>query len=303
MKFYKKLAGLAACSYAGMGLFYQYRVSHPTVSSYESLKKRWIKEGAYDEEFLDNIKREPVIIRSQHDYDLFGYYIDNQSENTVVISHGITSNIYGSLKYLKLYTDLGFNVVIYDHRNHGRSGGTETTYGYYERDDLELFVHWVKDKFPHGAVGTHGESMGGAIVLLHQAKYHSSDFLVVDCSYSRLEKVFREVNIQDGYEFVNIVTPFASIISKFFGTGSYKEIDPIDAVAQIERPIFFIHGEDDTYVYKEHSRDNFAAKQLGYKKIYFAKDSDHGMSIICDRENYKKEMIKYLDDIGIAGKV
>jgi alpha/beta superfamily hydrolase len=40
----------------------------------------------------------------------------------------------------------GLAVFIYDHRNHGISGGWDRSYGYYEKFDLEKCTDWVFNK-------------------------------------------------------------------------------------------------------------------------------------------------------------
>lgn len=60
--------------------------------------------------------------------------------------------------------------MIYDLRHHGDSGGPNTTFGYYEKEDFKTIVDWVEERLDKDAIiGTHGESMGAAISIQQAA--------------------------------------------------------------------------------------------------------------------------------------
>lgn len=303
MKLLKWLFGGTSLFYIGMGALVYHNVSKPTIYTHKESYEYDKKQGSYSAELIRSLPKEVVHIKSIMGYDLFAYWLPYEKSNkTVILVHGITSNIYGALKYYQLYRDMGYNILAYDHRNHGKSGGTQTTLGYHEKKDLESCVQWVKARVgADSIVGTHGESMGGATVILHTAAYGSVDFVIADCPFADLSRQLKDVSKREHSIPMWLALPVASGLSKFSGNGSYKEVSPIRAIGNIALPLMIIHGDSDTYISPDHAWDLHEAKTVGIKKIYFAKGANHAMSILKDRENYTKHVTKFLRECGIEG--
>ncbi len=276
-------------------------VLHPNTSSHSSSMEFDVSQGSYDLAFVENLEKEVVKIPSSMGYDLYAYWMPLEaSKKTVVFVHGVTSTIFGALKYYDLYRSLGFNILAYDHRNHGLSGGSETTFGYHEKVDLETCIQWVRKKMGEDTiVGTHGESMGAATALQHIGVYNNLDFVVADCPYADLTRELTDVIKREQTLPLYIGLPGASLISKIRGNGFYGEISPIKMIKDVETPICIIHGEIDAYITPDHAKDLYEANRVGYKQLYFAKEADHALAIIKDRENYSKEIRKFFAAISI----
>ena len=293
------LAGAAGLLYIGLGAMVYKNVTKPRTYSHEESKDFDIRQGSYTEEFIREIPMEEVRIPSTMGYDLYGHWIPYEdSKKTIILAHGITSNIYGAMKYYDLYREMGFNVLTYDHRNHGKSGGTETTMGYKEKHDLETCVQWVMDKVGEDSIiGSHGESMGGGTVIQHGAAYGSVDFIVADCPFADLSRELKDVSKREHKIPVWLALPAASLISKINGNGWYSETSPIRVIGDMETPLLIIHGDSDSYITPDHAQDLYDAKTKGIGRLYFAKDADHAVSIIKDRENYKQQVAAFLQEV------
>ena len=73
---------------------------------------------------------------------------------------------------MDMFLKRGFAVFIYDHRNHGLSGGSDTSYGYYEKFDLKKCTDWVFDKLGKDIMeGLHGEEDDYVPVIMCNQMY------------------------------------------------------------------------------------------------------------------------------------
>ena len=93
----------------------------------------------------------------------------------------------------------GYDVLLYHQRNSGTSEGKYCTMGYLERHDLAALVALARrDKgYPEKpcTVGVHGDSMGGATVLLCGLGENPPDFVVADCPFATLHEAFALVAV------------------------------------------------------------------------------------------------------------
>ena len=256
------------------------------------------ENGKIDEAAYNAWKKEEVILQSPFGYHLYGLWFPfADSRRAVILSHGITYTLYGSVKYMKMFLDLGFNVFIYDNRHHGRSGGKNTTFGFYEKSDLKIVTDWVESKLGEGAViGTHGESMGAAISLQHAAIDSRVRFVIEDCSFNRLDTLLVHRLKVDYHLPKYPLFPIISLICKLLTGMSMDEISPENAFKQFSAPILFIHGEKDDFISPEMANSLFASKLLGPKKLYLAPNAAHAESYWSNQTEYTNVVCDFLSE-------
>ncbi len=278
----------------------------PRRIKYETLFTREIETKRLDKKWYDNLDKREFTIKSRYGYDLScsllnssesKKQLDNPKEKIklAIICHGYTSCKYGSLLYAKLYIKRGISVLVYDHRNHGLSGKTFTSMGYYEKFDLQTVVDWCYDTFGQNlAIVTHGESMGGATVLSHLTIDGRVRAVVSDCSYDTLENLIK-YQIKKFYHLPQF--PFiliADIIIRMRAKFSIKDVNPISGVIHTNAPILFIHGLEDDYIPYSMS-ENMYNKKLYKREIYLAPNASHAQSGVKNSEEYEKVLNAYLD--------
>ncbi|NSW51959.1 MAG: alpha/beta hydrolase [Anaerolineae bacterium] len=280
--------------------FYFARIAlYPKTRSYENVYQSKLEAGEFSPTLWESWVKEEIWIDSPYGYRLHGYWLPvPDALGTVVLVHGITVNIFASLKYVMPFRKRRFNVLIYDHRNHGKSGGTVTTFGFYEKFDLKAVLDWVEEKVGMGTlVGTHGESMGAATVLQHAAIDPRPAFVIEDCGYSNLMKLFHYRVRQDYHLPGWVLLPIASIWAKLLTGCSFLQIRPINDVQNIKSPVFFIHGEKDDYITPTHAREMYEVKQTGFRKLWIVPDAGHAESAPSHPDEYDHQIGEFLDEI------
>ena len=80
----------------------------------------------------------------------------------------------------------GFNILMFDLRGHGSSGGEQVSGGYFEQwDVLGTFDFLARKGVPPGLIGLVGFSMGASTAILAAAQEPAFGALVADSPYAK----------------------------------------------------------------------------------------------------------------------
>ena len=170
------------------------------------------------------------------------------SEKTIILAHDYSKNRLQfemqTLDMIKSFLDKNYNVLSFDFRNAGQSGGNITSIGYYEKDDLLGAVKLAKLQGSKYIV-----IMGfsaGATSILAAAESKDVDAIIADSPFSDL-KSYLNTNLSTWSEFYSFPFNRTIIFSFDLLTGvNSSNISPINAISKISpRPILFIHSKND----------------------------------------------------------
>jgi pimeloyl-ACP methyl ester carboxylesterase len=220
----------------------------------------------------------------------------DKKKRIAVFAHGYSYTLFGSFKYAEIFRNLGFICILFDERNHGKSWKTATTMGYNEAKDIEAVCRWARRKYGDDCIiGTHGESMGAAAVMMHAPSDPQLSFVIEDCGFSDLTEEL-QYQLKHSYHLPKFpFLPLASIFSQLRGGVAFKKVRPAQAVAQCssELPMLFIHGTMDTFVPSSMVQKNYDAKQ-GNKSIHLFEGSEHARSWFDHPQQYAEVIESFL---------
>ena len=127
------------------GVFTTNRVMFLKLKDSDLILEREVLAKRFDQHWYETVRKEEMWIESPNGYRLKAVFLKPlDTTKTVIICHGVTENKINSMKYARLFEKLGFNSVVYDHRRHGDSGGKTTSFGFYEKSDLQTVVHTIR---------------------------------------------------------------------------------------------------------------------------------------------------------------
>jgi dipeptidyl aminopeptidase/acylaminoacyl peptidase len=241
---------------------------------------------------------EDVTIPSFDGTRLFGWWMSaGRRAPTIVILHGVKKNRTDVLRAALVLRRAGFNVLLFDGRGHGDSGGRYVTYGFYERRDVESAIEWLvkQKKINRNRVGLAGESMGAAIALQVAAHNPLIRAVWADSPFASLRRITEE--------FVKRATRLPGAVlnpvlwttiqmANYRGKFDVHSVDPLALAAQIKCPVYLVHGTADQLIATAHSESIYAALG-GEKEIWFVEGARHARSIRFVKREYSERLTRF----------
>jgi pimeloyl-ACP methyl ester carboxylesterase len=190
---------------------------------------------------------------------------------TIVYLHGIADNRGSATGVIQRFVARGFDVIAYDSRAHGESGGDACTYGYYEKRDLAKVIDTARVA-PIILIGT---SLGAAVALQEAAGDRRVADIIAAETFADLRSVATE-------RAPMVFTRGA--INRAFGIAEREarmridDVSPERAAERISARVMLIHGAADVDTLPAHSQRVY--EQLrGEKQLLLVPGAHHNESL------------------------
>jgi pimeloyl-ACP methyl ester carboxylesterase len=183
---------------------------------------------------------------------LAGWYIPAASgagpeAPTVVLVHGHGSNKNRMLPVAEVLHPT-YNLVLFDLRNSGQSGGSETTLGVRERLDLEAVVAWLATTHAPAQVAVLGSSMGGITATNAVAADLPVQALILDSTPARTAESAQRRVENMGYP-LSLPVSWAVMLGTLFRTGvDVTAADPVLRIDDVAVPVLILQGDADSAI-------------------------------------------------------
>lgn len=269
-------------------------------------------EGAeyaeFNEVILNNVniieacKCEEVRIKAKDGKMLFGRYYHRKDGLPVeIFFHGYRANgVRDGSGAFEVSGEAGFNLLIVDQRSSGNSEGNVITFGVKEKLDVLSWIDYVINRFGKEVkIILAGISMGASTVLMASELDLPENVkcITADCGYSSQTEIIKKVGKEMKMP-IKLLFPFLKLGAFIYGGFNIDSRTPLDAVKNAKVPIFFIHGDCDTFV-PCHMCDELYDACTSPKRKLIVKNAAHGVSFFVDNNSYKDYLHEFFKTSGV----
>jgi pimeloyl-ACP methyl ester carboxylesterase len=189
-----------------------------------------------------------------------------EDRGSVILVHGLNRSRIEMARKLPFLHQAGWNALAFDLRHHGDSGGEISSFGSFERRDVEAAIALARSR-SKGPVVLWGVSLGGATATLAAADDSKIAGLVCDSSYRSLRDTVAHhlVLFRRFAWWLRIVPawPVAGEVVFWIGRRGGFDPDTVDILSAAKhlsgRPCLFVCNSDDPRMPADIARDLKAA--------------------------------------------
>ena len=231
------------------------------------------------------------------------------ARGTVVLVHGLNRSRIEMVKKTPFLNRKGWNALLFDLRHHGQSGGTVSSFGHFEKQDVHAATELARKRSP-GAVVLWGVSLGGASATLAAAEDPEVAALVCDSSYRSLrDTVDHHLTLARTWRWWMRVVPrwpVGAEVLYWIGRRGGFDVDAVDiraAAARLgERPALFVCNSGDRRMPVEIAFDLKAAAG-DHARVLVVPGNSHGGAWRDGTAAYERAVGEILDEAAAGGRV
>ncbi len=218
------------------------------------------------------------------------------AKGTIVYLHGVGDCKITGLPFTKLFHDNGFNILLYDLRQHGESDGKFCTYGYYEKYDLVSVLNYLESRKDVLAknIGVFGTSMGGAIAIQTAGIDKRIKAIASENSFATLRSIFDDYQkrlIKIPFHYLrNIVIKRSELMANF----KAGEVSPLKLVSEIHIPILIIYAKLDKHINYLNSIKLFENTD-DPKELYPIEEASHNNAWEIGGKAYHNKLLEFFN--------
>ena len=277
-----------------------YRRDTPSLEDMTAPENRFIgpfaAEIAEGIAFINSLPCEQVYTESYDGLRLAGKFYPveglgdpalHDPDKTMILCHGYHGS--GKRDYscaVRMYMELGYNILLIDERASGDSEGKLITFGVKERFDVRSWIDFVISKQGRDTkICLGGLSMGAAVVMMAAGLDLPKNVtcIVADCGFTSPAEILTHVARENFHLPSKAAVWLLNVACRLLGGFSLYKVSTVESLARSNIPILFIHGKADNFVPCYMTEQSFEAARAE-KYICLVDGAGHGLAYLTDKE-------------------
>ena len=238
---------------------------------------------------------EPFSVQSEDDIPLEGWFVPakKRSSTTLFVLHGWGANRSDVLPST-IFLGEHYNLVYFDFRNHGVSGGEESSLTCSEMKDFIAVVKYTKlNRAPMcRQMAVFGFSMGASVAIVGSTKLPDMQAVVAESPFASFNEIVSRF-AERFYGIPRFIVPLTLIFTRMRLGFDPEECAPLYHVAKLSpRPLFIIQAASDASMPVSEGQGIYeTAKEP--KEIWIVPNADHGEVFEKTGVEYQKRILAF----------
>lgn len=223
-----------------------------------------------------NFPVKELYIENQFQEKLHAWYIDQESEKLVIYFHGNAGTISDRQQQLEIIANLGFNVLIFDYQEYGKSQGViESEKELYE-DSLSVLEYANNIlSYSNDKIIVWGRSLGVSFATDIAARKNFSA-VVLESGFSSMQAMASSI----------FKMPYPRFLLHF-------KFDNLSKIPKVSAPILIVHSRDDEIIPFSHAEDLYQA--ISGTKSMLEISGDHNNGYFESKNKYLETLRKFFN--------
>ena len=236
---------------------------------------------------------ETVTIPTRRGRTLVGWWLPGQGRGTVVITHGWGANRELMLPLARPLHAAGWNVLLFDARNHGDSDADSFSSMPRFAEDTEAALAWLRRRpdMANAPVALLGHSVGAAAVLLAASRRDDIAAVVSLSAFAHPDGMMRRWLAGKRLPFVPLGWYVLRYVEHVIGH-RFDTIAPVNTLPRVRCPVLLVHGRDDEVIPPSDAERLLASRGDTPAELRLL-PGDHDLSQHIDEE--LPELLAFLD--------
>ena len=282
-----------------------------TESLFSEKGSRKFVETVYGDDFSELMNKNASFLKSKGElvtvdsdskaYTALEVKNENISSSYVIMCHPYGATPYSMGEYAKHFYSLGFNLIIPELTTADKNNEKSLFLGSADVDKVLFWINHITENNEKSKIILFGVSTGGASVTEASSNKLPENVkcVIADSCYSGLWDLY-EPYLQNAYG----ISPFpvrniASLYCEIKYGVSLKNAGTYSVVRDVEKPILFMHGENDVIVPVNDNNDLYMECESKGRDQLVINEAEHARLISKDAEKYWNYIDGFiLDNIG-----